>query len=83
MMDIADEMELMIEVEDILDELHTLKMVLKDQESVITDLNKTLEGFAAENQRPAKVDTRTLESHVLRIERMEEVAKKADTSVSA
>ena len=81
-MSITDEMELMIEVEDILDELHTLKMVLKDQERVIVDLNKILEEFAAGGRKPPEVETRTVENHLLRIERMEEAAKKADTSVS-
>lgn len=80
-MDITAETELMIEVEDILDELHTLKMVLKDQQGVIHDMNRTLKESAPENQRPPQVKTRTLENHLLRIERMEEAAKKADTSV--
>lgn len=80
-MDITDETGLMIEVEDILDELHTLKMVLKDQEGVITDMNRILEGFTVESRKSPRVETRTLENHLIRIERMEDAAKKADTSV--
>lgn len=81
-LDITDETTLMIEVEDILDELHTLKKVLKDQEGVIVDLNKALGGFAPEGKKPAEVEMRTLRTHLLRIGQMEDAARKADTSVS-
>lgn len=79
---ITDETELMIEVEDILDELHTLKMVLRDQERVIGDMNNILHDVSENASKPPRVGTRILETHLLRIERMEEAAKKADTSVS-
>lgn len=80
-LDITDETELMIEVEDILDELHTLKKVLNDQESVIADFNKVLEGFTPENQQPPEVGTRTLRYHLSHLSQMEDAAKKADISV--
>ncbi|KAK7227047.1 hypothetical protein V2G26_015050 [Clonostachys chloroleuca] len=80
-MDITGETELMIEIEDILDELHILKMVLKDQESVIEDMNKSLREMAGDNQKSPAVETRVLENHLLRIMRMEEAARKADTSI--
>lgn len=80
-MDITGETELMIEIEDIQDELHILKMVLKDQESVIEDMNKSLREMAGDNQKSPAVETRVLENHLLRIMRMEEAARKADTSV--
>jgi hypothetical protein len=81
-LDITDETTLMIEVEDILDELHTLKKVLEDQERVISDLNKVLEGFAPEGKKSAEVEMRTLKTHLSRIGQMEDAARKADTSVS-
>jgi hypothetical protein len=80
-MNITAETGLMIEVEDILDELHTLKMVLKDQQAVIHDMNRTLKESTPDGQKPPQVNTRTLENHLLRIERMEGAANKADTSV--
>lgn len=79
---ITDETTLMIEVEDILDELHTLKKVLEDQERVISDLNKVLESFAPEGKKPAEVEMRTLKTHLSRIAQMEKAARKADDSVS-
>ena len=78
-MDITEETELMIEVDDILDELHTLKLVLTDQRTVVEDLERTLEKAGGE---PSHVRTRTLDNHLLRIDQMEKAARKADTSVS-
>ncbi len=80
-LDIMDETELMIEVEDILDELHILKKVLNDQGGVVVDLNKALEGFAPRGQKPAQVGMRTLKNHLWHIKRMVEAANKADISV--
>jgi hypothetical protein len=76
-MDITQETELMIEVEDILDELHSLK----NQRVVIADLNGALQE-AGETWSATPVDIKTLETHLQHIERMEEAAQKADTSVS-
>ncbi|CAI6094374.1 unnamed protein product [Clonostachys chloroleuca] len=56
-------------------------MVLKDQESVIEDMNKSLREMAGDNQKSPAVETRVLENHLLRIMRMEEAARKADTSI--
>ncbi|VUC38053.1 unnamed protein product [Clonostachys rosea] len=80
-MDITGETELMIEVDDILDELHTLKTILRDQESVIGELNKSLREMAGNSQKSPTVETRVLENHLLRIARMEEAARKANTSI--
>jgi hypothetical protein len=80
-MDITEETELMIEVEDILDELHSLKTVLKDQKIVIADLNAALHE-AGGSWPSTDIEMKTLENHLQHIERMEETAQKADTSVS-
>jgi hypothetical protein len=80
-LDITDETELLIEVDDILDELHVLKMVLTDQKTVIEDMNKTLKIAAGQPLGQASVETRTLANHMLRVEQMEHAAKKADKSV--
>jgi hypothetical protein len=72
----------MIEVEDILDELYTLKKILKDQESSVVDLNKTLGDFGTDKHRTREILTRTLTNHLQRISQMEETAQKADTAVS-
>lgn len=80
-LDITDETELMIEVEDILDELHTLKKILKDQEGAILDINKVLAEFDTDSHKRHEVNMRTLTNHLLRIDQMEEAANKADTAV--
>lgn len=79
-MDITEETELMIEVDDILDELHTLKLILTDQKTVVGELNQTLKENGGGQ---SYVKTRTLDGHLLRIEHMENAAKKANTSVSS
>jgi hypothetical protein len=73
----------LIEVEDILDELHTLKRMLKDQEAVILDLNETLRGFETDTHRHRDIGMRTLTNHLHRINQMEETAANADTAVRA
>lgn len=78
-MDISDETELLIEVDDILDELHILKTVLNSQKAVVEEMNKTLKGVAKET--PIPVETKTLENHLLWIDQMEKSAKKADKAV--
>lgn len=80
-LDITDETELMIEVEDILDELHTLKKILQDQEGAIMDLNKVLDTFQPDKRKRYEVNMRTPKNHLLRIDQMEEAANKADTAV--
>ncbi|KAK1580569.1 uncharacterized protein LY79DRAFT_520336 [Colletotrichum navitas] len=81
-MDIADETELMIEVDDILDELHTLKLVLTDQKSVIEDLNRIFKATANAGGRSPSVEMRTLNNHLVRIEQMEQAAWKVDNLAS-
>ncbi|KAK2771101.1 ankyrin repeat and protein kinase domain-containing protein [Colletotrichum kahawae] len=85
LMDIVREMELMIEVNDILDELRTLKQVLTDQKAVISTLNSTL-GLATGNPtattKPPSVVTRTLERHLERIDQMQQAATEADKSAT-
>lgn len=71
----------MIEVDDILDELHTLKLVLMDQKNVVQDMNKTLSRLAKDRTMRSYVNTRTLDYHLARIDQMEDTAKKADKSV--
>ncbi|OHE99308.1 ankyrin repeat and protein kinase domain-containing protein [Colletotrichum orchidophilum] len=80
-MDIANETELMIEVDDILDELHTLKLVLTDQKIVVEDLNETFKKTANSGNKAPSVEMRTLENHLVRIEQMEQAAKKVDKSL--
>ncbi|KAM0591643.1 hypothetical protein ACHAPN_007218 [Verticillium nonalfalfae] len=77
-MDITSETELMIELDDILDELHTLKLVLTDQKSVVQDMNRTLRESDRDASVSAYVNTKTLESHLQRIEQMEQAASKAE-----
>ncbi|KAM0661747.1 hypothetical protein ACHAPH_002361 [Verticillium nonalfalfae] len=80
-MDITSETELMIELDDILDELHTLKLVLTDQKSVVQDMNRTLRESDRDASVSAYVNTKTLESHLQRIEQMEQAASKAEKTV--
>lgn len=80
-MDITSETELMIELDDILDELHTLKLVLTDQKSVVQDMNRTLRESDRNASASAHVNTKTLESHLQRIEQMEQAASKAEKTV--
>ncbi|CAG9983908.1 unnamed protein product [Clonostachys byssicola] len=56
-------------------------MVLKDQESVLGDMNKSLREIAGDGKKSPAVETRILDNHLLRITRMEEAAKKANTSI--
>jgi hypothetical protein len=79
---IQKEIELMIEFDDILDELHTLKLVLTDQKNVVQDMNKALSRLAKDRTTRSYVNTRTLDYHLARIDQMEDTAKKADKSVS-
>ncbi|KAL0929892.1 ankyrin repeat and protein kinase domain-containing protein [Colletotrichum truncatum] len=78
---IAKEIELMIEIDDIVDELHTLKLVLTDQKMVIKELNFSLKDIAGRSSRGPLVEARTLENHLLRIDHMEKTAKKAEKLV--
>ncbi|PNH35808.1 hypothetical protein BJF96_g927 [Verticillium dahliae] len=80
-MDITSETELMIELDDILDELHTLKLVLTDQKSVVQDMNRTLRESDRNASASAHVNTKTLESHLQRIEQMEQAASKAEKTL--
>lgn len=80
-MDINNETELLIEVDDILDELHILKTVLNSQKTVVEEMNKALKGAAKE--APLPVETKTLETHLSWIDQMEKSAKKADKGVSS
>ncbi|KAH6665312.1 hypothetical protein F5X68DRAFT_143675 [Plectosphaerella plurivora] len=79
---ISNEIELMIEVDDILDELHTLKLVLTDQKNVVQDMNKALKKLAKDRTTRSYVNMRTLDDHLARIDQMEDTAKKADKSAS-
>ncbi|EFQ34095.1 uncharacterized protein GLRG_09239 [Colletotrichum graminicola M1.001] len=77
-MGIATETGLMIEVDDILDELQTLKLVLTGQKTVIEDLNRTLKVTANAGGKCPSVEMRTLNNHLVRIEQMEQAARKVD-----
>ncbi|KAK2029637.1 hypothetical protein LX32DRAFT_718243 [Colletotrichum zoysiae] len=81
-MGIADETELMIEVDDILDELHTLKLVLTDQKTVVEDLNRAFKVTAGAGGKFPSVEMRTLNNHLVRIEQMEQAARKVDKLAS-
>ncbi|KAK1982989.1 hypothetical protein LZ30DRAFT_589420 [Colletotrichum cereale] len=81
-MGIVDETELMIEVDDILDELHTLKLILTDQKTVVEDLNRTFKDTAKDGDKAPSVKMRILNSHLVRIEQMEQAAEKVDKSAS-
>ncbi|KAM0333931.1 hypothetical protein ACHAQA_000948 [Verticillium albo-atrum] len=80
-LDITSETELMIELDDILDELHTLKLVLTDQKTVVQDMNRILEESDKKASAPVHVNTKTLENHLQRIEQMEQAASKTDKSL--
>ncbi|KAK1676416.1 hypothetical protein BDP55DRAFT_104084 [Colletotrichum godetiae] len=79
--EITEETELMIEVDDILDELHTMKLVLTKQRTIIRGLNTCLSAIANENPQKLWIKTRVLDDHLLHIDQMEEAAKKAETSL--
>ncbi|WDK20867.1 ankyrin repeat and protein kinase domain-containing protein [Colletotrichum graminicola] len=81
-MGIATETGLMIEVDDILDELQTLKLVLTGQKTVIEDLNRTLKVTANAGGKCPSVEMRTLNNHLVRIEQMEQAARKVDKLAS-
>jgi len=80
-MNISDEAELLIEIDDILDEIHILKTVLTDQKNVINDLNCQLQQAAGERHSPTLVETKAIDTCYARLEQMEKAAEKADTAV--
>lgn len=80
--DITAETELMIEMDDLRQELQTIRSVLIDQRIVIQDMNAIMKEDGKYDGAPPAVSTRTLENHLLRIEQMEQAAIKADQSVS-
>ncbi|MBE3045108.1 hypothetical protein IMZ48_21650 [Candidatus Bathyarchaeota archaeon] len=81
LLDISKEIGLMIEIDDVLDELHTLDLVLTEQKMVVEDLNQTLRNVSGKHLSYVKM--KTLSKHLLRIDQMEKMAGKADKSVSS
>ena len=80
-MDISNEAELLIEIDDILDEIHILKTVLTDQKNVIEAMNKQLEQAAGKRHSLMLVETKAIDNCYARLEQMEKAAEKADTAV--
>ncbi|KAI0545222.1 hypothetical protein F4679DRAFT_485269 [Xylaria curta] len=80
-LNILKEAKLLVEIEDIHDELIILRMVLKDQKTVTTELGKLLD--SEQNQqsnprtrRPSVKEDQLLENHLQRIENMEKMTQK-------
>jgi hypothetical protein len=78
-----------VEIEDIQDELHILRVVLRDQKRALRQLDDILvqgrkKHGHAHNEDAAKsmVDARCIENHMARIAEMEKLAEKAHESVS-
>lgn len=76
--DITQETERLVEVEEINDELHALKLVLTRQQTTIEKMNEITEG----HNGSWSIESRVLESHLSRIQQMEQLATKASKSVS-
>lgn len=88
-MQINDEVDLLVEIEDILDELHVLKVVLTDQSMVMHELSETISKASVTTTAKSKDanlsvgDNRVLKAHLTRIEQMEGRAKKTHKTVRA
>ena len=80
-LDISKEIGFVIEIDDVLDELHTLELVLTEQKMVVEDLNRTLRKVSG--KRLSYVKTKTLSNNVLRIDHMVKMASKVDKPVSS
>ena len=84
LLDISKEIGHMIEIDDVFDELRTLESVLREQETVVDELNLALRGASGSRGRRVNyVKTKTLLSHLRRIGQMEKTAGKAVKSVSS
>ncbi|KAH8774561.1 hypothetical protein F5883DRAFT_15667 [Diaporthe sp. PMI_573] len=87
-LNIATEIDLLVEIEDIQDELHILRVVLRDQKRALRQLDDILvqgrkKHGHAHNEDAAKsmVDARCIENHMARIAEMEKLAEKAHESI--
>ena len=76
--DITQETERLVEVEEIIDELHALKLVLTHQKTTIEKMDE----ITKVHKGSWSIESRVLESHLSRIEQMEQSAIKASKSVS-
>lgn len=88
-LNISKEIDLLVEIEDIQDELHILKVVLRDQKRALRQLDDILvQGKKRcslprhEDEIHSIIDTRCIEHHMARIGEMEKLAEKAHKSVS-
>lgn len=91
-LNIAKEIDLLVEIEDIQDELHILRVVLQDQKRVLRQLdNILLQGRKRHTCSPAHheggevnsmIDTSCIDHHTARICEMEKLSEKAHKSVS-
>ncbi|KAI0448320.1 hypothetical protein F5B21DRAFT_149359 [Xylaria acuta] len=83
-LNIQEEAKLLVEIEDIHDELIILRIVLKDQETVTTELGRFLDPPGSDqNQQPkpyarhlSAKENRLLRSHLRRIDNMEKMTRK-------
>ncbi|KAI0183369.1 hypothetical protein EV127DRAFT_447236 [Xylaria flabelliformis] len=88
-LNIQEEAKLLVEIEDIHDELIILRMVLKDQETVATEIDRFLDPPGSDpnqQQKPyAKVvsakENRLLKSHLQRIDNMEKMTQRTVKSL--
>lgn len=88
-LNIASEIDLLVEIEDIQDELHILKVVLRDQKRTLRQLDDILiqgkkrhSPARNEGEVDSMIDTSCIEHHTARITEMEKLAEKAHESVS-
>lgn len=87
-LNISTEIDLLVEIEDIQDELHILKVVLRDQKRTLRQLDDILVrgkkanlSYRGDDVRSV-IDIRCIEHHMARIGEMEKLAEKAHKSVS-
>lgn len=82
-LDIQTEIELLVEIEDIVDELHILKIVLRDQKKTIHQLDHIIKNacMRGAHSLPPPINKKTLESHSIRIDEMNELAEKTQKPV--
>lgn len=88
-LNIASEIDLLVEIEDIQDELHILRVVLRDQKRTLRQLDDILiqgkkrqSTARNEGEVDSMIDTSCIEHHTARITEMEKLAEKAHKSVS-
>ncbi|KKY36382.1 putative ankyrin repeat protein [Diaporthe ampelina] len=87
-LNISTEIDLLVEIEDIQDELHILKVVLRDQKRTLRQLDDILlqgrkkSGLGHhDDDIHSMIDTRCIDHHMARIVEMEKLAEKAHKSL--